>query len=162
MILNGSIPLWSTKGRARPTAHTISAFNVDSRGRSGAAAAPPLRHVAPEVLQEAMASKEAGSESGATPGSCEQELVHWGNEVIQLFVGGPGSGAPMHYHQDAFNTLLYGQKHWYLQPPSPKGPRGQGSEFGIVAIADYVNKVIPTLPPEERPLQCTQRAGDIA
>jgi hypothetical protein len=31
----------------------------------------------------------------------------------QLFVGFPGSGAPMHYHRDAFNTLVHGDKLWY-------------------------------------------------
>ena len=35
------------------------------------------------------------------------------------------------------------------------------STFGIVAIADYVTRVVPALPPEQRPLQCTQRAGDV-
>lgn len=67
------------------------------------------------------------------------------------------------------NTLLHGEKHWFLEPPSARGgaaPAGipsaaASSTFGIVAIADYVTRVVPALPPEQRPLQCTQRAGDV-
>lgn len=36
----------------------------------------------------------------------------------QMYVGAPGSGAPMHYHQIAVNYLAYGTKRWAMLPPS--------------------------------------------
>jgi len=59
------------------------------------------------------------------------------------------------------NTLIHGGKQWFLEPPSARGNATASSSFGIVAIADYVTQVLPSLPPEARPLQCTQRAGDV-
>lgn len=35
----------------------------------------------------------------------------------ELYLGGPGSGAPMHFHGDAFNALMWGGKAWFLLPP---------------------------------------------
>ena len=36
----------------------------------------------------------------------------------QMYVGAPGSGAPMHYHQIAINYLAYGLKRWAMLPPA--------------------------------------------
>jgi hypothetical protein len=36
----------------------------------------------------------------------------------QFFLGGDLMGAPFHYHEDAFNSLVYGRKLWLMQPPS--------------------------------------------
>ena len=36
----------------------------------------------------------------------------------QFYLGGPRSGAPLHFHQAAYNLLVYGQKRWYLTPPA--------------------------------------------
>jgi Cupin-like domain len=36
---------------------------------------------------------------------------------LQLFVGPAASGAPMHFHNNAFNALAYGRKLWALTPP---------------------------------------------
>lgn len=35
----------------------------------------------------------------------------------QLFAGGAGSGASMHFHSAAYNALFFGTKHWLLLPP---------------------------------------------
>ena len=35
----------------------------------------------------------------------------------QLYVGPPGSAAPMHFHGAAVNALAYGRKRWFLAPP---------------------------------------------
>jgi hypothetical protein len=37
--------------------------------------------------------------------------------VTQLYVGGPRSGSPVHFHNDATNYLVYGAKLWTLLPP---------------------------------------------
>lgn len=36
----------------------------------------------------------------------------------QFYLGPCGSGAPFHYHENAVNILVYGEKLWGLQPPS--------------------------------------------
>jgi len=36
----------------------------------------------------------------------------------QLMLGPAGSGAPFHFHCTAVNFLIFGQKRWYLSPPS--------------------------------------------
>lgn len=38
--------------------------------------------------------------------------------VAQFMWGPPSSGAPLHYHQDAWNGLVFGEKKWWFYPPS--------------------------------------------
>ena len=38
-------------------------------------------------------------------------------ESAQLYVGGKGTGAPMHFHSNAINFLLKGSKKWYFLAP---------------------------------------------
>lgn len=99
----------------------------------------------------------------------------------QFYLGGPGSGAPPHYHEDAWNVLAYGKKVWYITPPS-------AAEYMTVPIHDYVLEVLPKTKdkihandkmetqrskdknnstitsfwgPNSRPLTCIQEAGDV-
>ena len=90
------------------------------------------------------------------PGDGSRPLVDPvnGNPVPQFYVGTPGSGAPMHYHEDALNVLVYGEKYWLMEPPAR-------SQYSTIAAADYVRHVLPHLPPAARPMQCTQAAGDV-
>ena len=37
--------------------------------------------------------------------------------AAQFFVGPRGSGAPWHFHSDAFNALAHGGKRWFMTPP---------------------------------------------
>ena len=72
----------------------------------------------------------------------------------ELFLGPPGSGAPMHYHGDALNFLAWGRKEWFLQPPA-------AAEYSTAAAVDFVAHELPGLRREGRaPLQCSQAAGD--
>jgi hypothetical protein len=76
--------------------------------------------------------------------------------IPQFYVGGPGSGAPFHHHEDAVNSLIHGRKHWYLTPP-------QYTTYSTVSIADHI---LHGLMEEEahsmpRPLECTQESGDV-
>merc|ERR1712113_205623 len=36
----------------------------------------------------------------------------------QFAIGGDLMGAPLHYHENAFNSLVYGRKLWLMYPPS--------------------------------------------
>ena len=93
----------------------------------------------------------------------------------QFYLGGPGSGAPPHYHEDAWNVLAYGKKAWYIVPPS-------AAEYMTVPIHEYILEVLPKTKdklvsttnknittsstssfwgPNSRPLTCIQEAGDV-
>ena len=39
-------------------------------------------------------------------------------KAVQFFLGQAGSGAPIHFHCDAWNTIAHGSKRWILSPPS--------------------------------------------
>ena len=38
----------------------------------------------------------------------------------QWAIGGAGTGAPVHYHNTAWNALVYGAKLWYIYPPAER------------------------------------------
>ena len=38
-------------------------------------------------------------------------------ELKQFALGARGSGAQPHFHQQTWNTLIYGRKRWYFEPP---------------------------------------------
>jgi len=49
-------------------------------------------------------------------------LPDWVNKTMftssfQFYMGPPGSGAPIHFHDDALNFLVHGRKRWFLQRP---------------------------------------------
>jgi len=48
------------------------------------------------------------------------EIAEHGAAVMlpQLSVGQSGTGAPWHWHQDALNACLVGERAWYLRPPA--------------------------------------------
>lgn len=71
--------------------------------------------------------------------------------VPQFYIGGPGSGAPFHYHFDAFNVLVWGEKRWFFKSPN------DGAEYSTVPVVDYIRFVLH----KEQPIKCTQRAGDV-
>ena len=96
---------------------------------------------------------------GITPkshGPMFQDFVHCGfftklqNTHFQYYQGKPGTGAPVHFHVDAWNALVHGRKRWFIFPPM-KGmyttkPIGQW-------LTNHRNQV--------KPLVFTQYAGDI-
>eukprot|EP00042_Codosiga_hollandica_P042513 m.391633 g.391633 ORF g.391633 m.391633 type:complete len:329 (+) comp56346_c0_seq38:1280-2266(+) len=68
-------------------------------------AAPPTY-----VFEE---SKEPISKTFLSP-----KLVKARFSSNQFYLGPKNSGAPMHYHTHALNTLVYGRKDWYITPPA--------------------------------------------
>ena len=74
---------------------------------------------------------------------------------VQFAVGPSGSGAPVHYHKAAINTLVYGRKQWWISPP-------RDAAFSNVPAADYIAADGPA--GAERAgrvvLRCVQRPGD--
>ena len=75
----------------------------------------------------------------------------------QFFLGGRFSGAPMHYHQAAYNMLVYGRKRWFLAPPAH-------AVFSMLPAHQWVTHRLPRLREranESRLYQCDQAAGDL-
>jgi hypothetical protein len=70
----------------------------------------------------------------------------------QFLVGTAGSGAPWHFHQDAFNVLVHGTKRWFLRPPSEAT---MSTEHPLEAVGRSGSDGVSL------GLACTQRAGDV-
>ena len=47
----------------------------------------------------------------------DPELTHISTTKTQFYLGPPLSGAPVHFHRNAWNVLIYGQKRWFVYPP---------------------------------------------
>jgi len=80
----------------------------------------------------------------------------WLSEAsVQLAIGGARSGAPLHYHKAALNTLVYGRKAWWLAPPRDAAysstPVARWAEGGPERYASAGRTL----------LRCEQRAGDV-
>ena len=77
-----------------------------------------------------------------------------------LLVSSTGSGSGWHidpWNTSAWNALLHGRKRWALYPPSVSGlPAGVAES----SPHDFFTKVLPSLPKEERPMQCILEAGE--
>ena len=73
----------------------------------------------------------------------------------QLFAGGRGSGAALHFHNPAYNVQFFGVKRWLLTPPRYSGITGAASTRWD--IEPRTSDVLPA----ELPLRCTQGPGDM-
>ena len=51
------------------------------------------------------------------PSILDKEVTHINPLKTQFYLGSPLSGAPVHFHRNAWNVLIYGQKRWFLYPP---------------------------------------------
>jgi hypothetical protein len=103
---------------------------------------------------------------------------HAQTQYWEFFAGPANSGAPLHYHNDAFNVLVHGEKRWVLLPPSrtvrsnwhpthwvgkearlgEKHPAGRAWSWehnGSTASMDSGSMQ------ETWPLKCVQKAGDL-
>ena len=70
----------------------------------------------------------------------------------QVFFGGHGSGATLHWHRAALNTLYVGEKEWILTPPRYRGYTGMPAGEAAKLILENHKDVA---------LRCTQGPGDI-
>ena len=105
----------------------------------------------------------------------------------QFYLGTAFSGAPMHYHQAAYNVLVWGEKHWYVthstrpmspdvtrpDPPDPDPPDPDPtyryltppghSTFSTQPAREWVVHTLPHLDESAsaRVYECVQHAGDV-
>jgi oxalate decarboxylase/phosphoglucose isomerase-like protein (cupin superfamily) len=80
-------------------------------------------------------------------------------DTVQLAIGPPRSGASVHFHKAAVNTLAYGRKRWFLFPP-------EAAHQSILESVNWLQQEYPTeskalFSGGERPIECVQSAGDV-
>ena len=81
---------------------------------------------------------------------------------LQFFLGPPGTGAPAHFHNDAVNVLVHGEKEWLLLPPAAAVYSTQRAADLFVALAAGDGSGGGGGGGDAPPPQlCTQRAGDV-
>lgn len=72
---------------------------------------------------------------------------------FQWYLGGTGSGAPIHFHSHAFNYIAYGRKHWFLIPP-------RDAVYSRKPVGRWLAEDLPALEAEGVPVhRCVQPAG---
>ena len=73
----------------------------------------------------------------------------------QFYVGGAGSGAPMHFHPTALNYLAWGTKEWLLLPRTV-------TKYSTIPALEYFERsFLKSGPVPEGTQVCTQNAGEI-
>ena len=75
---------------------------------------------------------------------------------------GGHSGVAYHAHGAAINVMAFGAKRWFLQPPGwSAGPTWRRLADPWLSTVEYLANVHPHLPPEEAPIECMQRPGEV-
>jgi len=77
-----------------------------------------------------------------------------------LSIGGEGTGLSFHRHDNAWNGLVWGTKQWLLYQSEDEKhhtflEKWNGTRRG------FLNDIWPSLPQNQRPLQCYQEKGDL-
>lgn len=128
----------------------------------GSLVAPEMMNI-PPVLYEAFRRV-------AQPSAEQRSMAEWGRSLffseseddlrqpfinMQWALGTQGSGAPVHFHNTAWNNLFYGMKRWYLFPPSH-------NLMGKRQVLDWIEHDLPELKQEGfEPFECVQHQGDV-
>jgi hypothetical protein len=74
---------------------------------------------------------------------------------MQWALGTAGSGAPVHFHNTAWNQLFYGRKHWHLLPPGR-------NLMGKKQVLEWLEEDWGRLAVEGfEPIGCVQQQGDV-
>ncbi|MBN3315385.1 JMJD8 protein, partial [Atractosteus spatula] len=71
-------------------------------------------------------------------------------------IAGPGTGVPFHWHGPGYSEVIYGRKRWFLYPPE-KQPHFHPNRTTL----SWVMESYPELPPDEKPVECTIRPGEV-
>lgn len=78
-----------------------------------------------------------------------EKMVDRSPSAVQWYIGPAGSGAPMHFHGDAWNALAHGRKLWLLLPPAEAvysaQPISEYLEGGNTQMDSAVSRRVPLL-----------------
>eukprot|EP00117_Sycon_ciliatum_P046579 scpid45806/ scgid33341/ JmjC domain-containing protein 8; Jumonji domain-containing protein 8 len=83
------------------------------------------------------------------PDALDPNATHISTQSVQFYVGPALTGAPPHFHNFAWNGLVYGAKRWFIFPP-------QKSLYSKQPVLDWYKTYT-----HGSTLECTQHAGDV-
>ncbi|XP_059717174.1 jmjC domain-containing protein 8 isoform X3 [Haemorhous mexicanus] len=86
----------------------------------------------------------------------QPRLQLWDRSTTPPLPPGSGSGVPFHWHGPGFSEVIFGRKRWFLYPPD-RTPHFHPNESTLA----WLQHTYPTLPPAQRPLECTLRPGEV-
>lgn len=139
-IVGGSHPWYVFKGHRVPEA---SDKDKDSL-------VPIETCPTPTIIQEAFDKVSETDKRTADSVGTREIFVN-----AQWALGGEGTGAPVHYHNTAWNALIYGAKKWVVYPPRDKiMSNEQILQFTEKTQKDLCARGICAV-------TCTQMAGDV-
>ena len=105
----------------------------------------------PPMLQEAFTLFGQHVEKDESKPFKEREIY----VNAQWALGGEGTGAPVHFHNSAWNALVYGAKKWVIYPPHLMiMSNKQILDYFETDMVEYRNRGV-------RPHTCVQLAGDV-
>lgn len=117
---------------------------------------PPLYAFDSEVL-EAVFAGEYGLPTGI-----QTVVGDWPVLAHQLVLGPTGAGAPWHFHEDAFNALVYGRKLWDIVPPGHAVFSSSRSDT-VIHVPGATRQArgywVPL--PQDPGIRCVQLPGDL-
>ena len=87
-------------------------------------------------------------------------VVRFRKYNAQFYVGPAGSGAPLHYHDCAWNALVYGKKGWVLMQPDRALFSNEPAARMVKRLADD-DAAASDPRHDKRNRRCIQNAGDV-
>mmetsp|Transcript_15922 Transcript_15922/g.26788 ORF Transcript_15922/g.26788 Transcript_15922/m.26788 type:complete len:604 (+) Transcript_15922:538-2349(+) len=104
----------------------------------------------PPVLQQAFEHFAPSMDRGKDGVNARKIFVN-----AQWALGGEGTGAPVHFHNTAWNALIYGAKKWIIYPPSRMiMSNKQILDYYETDMNNFTARGVP-------PITCVQTAGDV-
>ena len=85
------------------------------------------------------------------PAVLDEEITHISPLKIQFYLGPTLSGAPVHFHRNSWNLLIYGQKRWFMYPPDR-------AFYSKEHVWDWWKESYRNAPDA---LECVQHSGDL-
>lgn len=108
-----------------------------------------IRH--PNYVFETLPPNSPLIEHFVPPSVLDEQLTHISPLKMQFYLGPPLSGAPVHFHRNAWNLLIYGQKRWFLYPPNK-------AFYSKEHVWDWWRETYSKSPDA---LECVQYPGDL-
>ena len=104
----------------------------------------------PDIIQKAIEYLNPPTARGYTGARSREVFIN-----AQWAIGGEGTGAPVHYHNTAWNALVFGAKKWVVYPPhSMIMSNRQIREYFETDLKAFSERGVEAL-------SCVQTAGDV-
>lgn len=108
----------------------------------------------PTYIFEAIPPNSPLLEYFAIPEILNPSVTHISMTKTQFYVGPPLSGAPFHFHRNAWNVLIYGLKRWFLMPPPH-------AHYSRQHVWDWWKTSHMNAASLDHVLECVQHPGDM-